>query len=232
MDAGRRWRASCAHVWASGEVGSPARIAEGLIRGAWSVQIARGRGIRHASRCAVAAPRGLVPPTRAGRRAADGPRGEPRVRGPGERRHDLPRQDRDQARHGVCQRHPGNGRDRRDLRRRWERHDLRPRCNDLICGGTGNDRIYGGDGNDLIRGGTGNDSISGGSGNDVIYAESAPDGADNMNGGTGTDTLTYASRTGAVRVDLDNVADDGASTEKDNAKSDIENITGGAGADR
>jgi hypothetical protein len=96
---------------------------------------------------------------------------------------------------------------------------------DVIVGLGGNDTISGAGGNDAICGGDGNDSLNGGAGADVL------------SGQVGLDTATYATRTTAVRVDLDNVADDGDSsdgpaTARDNVKSDVENLIGGSGADK
>ena len=55
-------------------------------------------------------------------------------------------------------------------------------------------------------------------------------------GGDGIDTVTYASRSGAVTADLDNVADDGTTADangatRDNVRSDVENLIGGSGVD-
>ncbi|CAA9404597.1 MAG: Alkaline phosphatase, partial [uncultured Phycisphaerae bacterium] len=82
-----------------------------------------------------------------------------------------------------------------------------------------------GAGDDTVTGGTGPDRFDGGTGGDVI------------GGGGGTDTVSYASRTGAVSVDIDGVRDDGSSvdatavTSRDDVKTDIENLVGGAGSD-
>jgi dienelactone hydrolase len=111
-----------------------------------------------------------------------------------------------------------------------------------IVGTNGNDTIVGTAGDDVIAGLRGNDTISGLGGNDRICGG---DGADRINGGFGADILSgeagidladYASRTAGVTVDIDNIADDGNSDDgpvgaRDNVKSDIENINGGAGAD-
>lgn len=81
---------------------------------------------------------------------------------------------------------------------------------------------------------TGNElanTLSGLGGNDVFVERSTASGADSYAGGSGVDTVTYAARTGAVRVDLDGVADDGATGEGDNVRADVENVTGGGGAD-
>jgi len=100
--------------------------------------------------------------------------------------------------------------------------------NDTIDGGTGNDVLSGGIGNDLIDGGAGNDTLNGGVGNDSLQGET---GADLFAGGAGSDTATYAEKIGDTSLDTDNKADDGVVGEKDNIKSDIENIIGGSGND-
>ena len=119
--------------------------------------------------------------------------------------------------------------------------------NDTIDGGVGNDILSGGEGNDSIDGVTGNDSINGQNGNDVLTGDAGNDslnggadndtlqgetGADVFIGGTGTDTAKYSEKTKNLTIDIDNKADDGIAGEKDNIKSDVENITGGSGNDK
>ena len=118
--------------------------------------------------------------------------------------------------------------------------------NDTIDGGAGNDKLSGGDGNDAIDGGAGNDVISGQKGNDALTGDNGNDslnggdgndtlqgetGADLFIGGAGADTATYSDKTKNLTLDIDNKADDGIAGEKDNIKSDVENITGGKGND-
>jgi hypothetical protein len=100
--------------------------------------------------------------------------------------------------------------------------------NDAIDGGTGNDTAKGENGNDVLTGDAGNDSLNGGAGNDTLQGET---GADVFIGGAGTDNVKYAEKTKNLTLDIDNKADDGVSNEKDNIKSDVENIIGGAGND-
>jgi Ca2+-binding RTX toxin-like protein len=95
-----------------------------------------------------------------------------------------------------------------------------------LVGAAGDDRLTGGAGNDVLRGddetgasGSGNDTLDGGA------------GADTLRGGDGVDTASYASRTTAVTVTLDDAPGDGQAAENDNVRSDIENVAGGAGAD-
>jgi hypothetical protein len=105
--------------------------------------------------------------------------------------------------------------------------------------------LNGGDGDDTITGGSGPDSAFGDDGDDVIALKAGDDfidesvffpatasGADVLSGGVGTDTVGYRFRTAGVRVDLDDVADDGEPGEGDNVKSSVENLIGGAGPDR
>ncbi len=103
--------------------------------------------------------------------------------------------------------------------------------NDTITGGANADTIYGGAGDDTITGAGGADVLFGDAGNDTFVADSAADGADTFNGGAGTDTVTYAARTNPVTVLIDGVAHSGETAENDKLMADIENVTGGAGAD-
>lgn len=102
---------------------------------------------------------------------------------------------------------------------------------DTLTGGTGADIISGGAGDDTITGGAGDDTLNGDDGDDTFSEGSAASGADVFYGGAGTDLVSYASRTNAVTVTIENSANDGESGELDNVRSDVENITGGAGDD-
>jgi Ca2+-binding RTX toxin-like protein len=105
---------------------------------------------------------------------------------------------------------------------------------DPLDGTNGDDVILAGDGDDKIRGLGGADKICGGPGNDTLRGRSTgSDGRDTLSGGLGTDTVSYASRTGAVRVDIDGTADDGAAggAEADNVMTDVEKLIGGSGWD-
>jgi Ca2+-binding RTX toxin-like protein len=98
--------------------------------------------------------------------------------------------------------------------------DADPAAGDSMLGGSGNDRLAGGIRADTLDGGDGNDTLDGGL------------GADLLKGGLGTgDVLDYSARTTAVSVKLGTTADDGASGERDNAWSDLEQVWGGAGND-
>ena len=102
---------------------------------------------------------------------------------------------------------------------------------DTLTGGAGNDTIFGGPGNDTIAGGAGADILNGDAGNDTFDEGATSNGADVMNGGAGTDTVSYASRTVAVTVILDALANDGEALELDKVMLDVENVKGGAGDD-
>jgi uncharacterized delta-60 repeat protein len=101
----------------------------------------------------------------------------------------------------------------------------------FVLGNDGNDTIeiggsgvigadvYGGNGNDRIGGGAGNDTLEGGL------------GADYLSGGAGTDTADYFRRTEDLFITPENAANDGAAAERDNVRSDVENVLGGHGDD-
>ena len=89
-----------------------------------------------------------------------------------------------------------------------------------LTGGAGDDHIAGGALANTITGGGGNDRLDGGA------------GADTLAGGDGEDVADYGSRGGPVTVDLDNGADDGESGERDNVRTDVEDVAGGQGDDR
>lgn len=89
----------------------------------------------------------------------------------------------------------------------------------VLVGGGGNDRIYGRGGNDTLSGGRGHDLIRPGLGRDRVY------------GGSGADTVDYRERTAAVRVFLNDAANDGEQGERDFVRADVENVLGGSGDD-
>ena len=116
---------------------------------------------------------------------------------------------------------------------------------DSLTGGPGRDRLIGGDGNDVHSGnggpdrfdeGLGDDVYDGGAGDDDFGQTSLPQGADTFIGGAGDDNIDFQSRTLALTIDLDGVADDGegcpgAGCEGDNVMADVETISGGRGSD-
>ncbi len=92
---------------------------------------------------------------------------------------------------------------------------------DLLVGGPAEDTIDGGPGQDIIAGGPGADVLSGGSGKDLVTYEDrlAPDG-------------TLLPRRSAVRVQIGRPDWSGSGDERDTIERDVEQIQGGAGADR
>jgi Ca2+-binding RTX toxin-like protein len=105
--------------------------------------------------------------------------------------------------------------------------------NDQMFGNSGNDRLAGGDGTDLLQGGTGNDSVSGGNGDDTLREDSVPNGADTLAGDSGNDTVDYSQRSAPVNVSVDDQPFDGdrRTDERDNVRSTIDRVQGGAGSD-
>ena len=93
-------------------------------------------------------------------------------------------------------------------------------------------QFFGTPGNDVMDGLGGADSIAGGLGDDRFVVRSN-DGADDYHGGPHVfgDTISYEKRTAALTIDLDNVADDGQTGERDNVRSNVENVIGGSGVD-
>src|SRR4051812_18581485 len=77
--------------------------------------------------------------------------------------------------------------------------------------------------------GAGNDQVSLGAGADTLKPGT---GADVLAGGAGLDVADYSARTKDLTVTLDDQPGDGEAGENDDVRSDVENVTGGAGADR
>ena len=105
--------------------------------------------------------------------------------------------------------------------------------NDQLFGNSGNDNLEGADGNDLLQGGSGNDTESGGNGDDTLREENAPNGADALSGDAGNDTVDYSARSAPVNVAIDDQPYDGdsRSSERDNVRSTVERVLGGAASD-
>jgi Ca2+-binding RTX toxin-like protein len=99
---------------------------------------------------------------------------------------------------------------------------------DTLDGGNANDSLIGANGNDLLLGGSGHDNLNGNNGNDTLDGGIGPD---RLSGGAGIDTADYHTRTGALRLSIDNVTNDGEAGEADNLVVDLEVILGGAGND-
>src|SRR3954454_17115285 len=105
--------------------------------------------------------------------------------------------------------------------------------NDQLSGNSGRDNLQGGDGNDVLDGGSGNDFESGGNGDDVLRQGVAPNGADSLFGDGGNDTVDYGARAAPVNVTVDDQPGDGdrRSNERDNVRSSVERVIGGAASD-
>lgn len=112
---------------------------------------------------------------------------------------------------------------------------------EVLLGGAGDDTLTMGSGANTAYGGEGDDTLAGGAGSDVLYGEGGDDtfdegamatGGDVFHGGVGHDVLDYSARSAAVTVTADGVAaNDGATSEGDDAKADVEEIVGGDGND-
>jgi Ca2+-binding RTX toxin-like protein len=97
-----------------------------------------------------------------------------------------------------------------------------------VLGSAGPDVVVGTPDANLLRGQGGNDELDGDYGNDTLDGGA---GADTMNGSGNIDTVTYASRSAALRVSLDDLANDGEAGEGDNVEATVENVRGGSGPD-
>lgn len=78
--------------------------------------------------------------------------------------------------------------------------------------------------------------MNGGPGSDLIVAEATVDGADRFLGDTvrdfDPDTVSYQARSGAVVVDINEIADDGAVGENDLVDANtVDAVIGGSGGD-
>jgi hypothetical protein len=95
------------------------------------------------------------------------------------------------------------------------------------------DRLWGSARADAFLGGNGDDSLAGGDGGDLFVSVDG-DGADDHHGGPGIDGINYGPRSASpgVNVSLDNVANDGAPFERDNVRSNVENVFGTPGPDK
>lgn len=99
--------------------------------------------------------------------------------------------------------------------------------------------IVGGPGDDLIVGGPAEDAIDGGFGQDIL---AGGPGADLLQGGEGEDLVSYTDRLdfdgtllprrGAVRAQIGRPGWSGSGDERDTIADDVEQLLGGAGADR
>jgi hypothetical protein len=100
-------------------------------------------------------------------------------------------------------------------------------------------KIDGGPGDDLIVGGPSEDAIDGGPGQDIL---AGGPGADLLRGGADKDLVTYSDRIaadgtllprrGGVRMQIGRPDWSGSGDERDTIERDVEQLQGGAGADR
>jgi len=88
-----------------------------------------------------------------------------------------------------------------------------------VNGGAAGDLLIGSDANNILNGNDGDDTLIGLGGSDAFV------------GGEGIDSVSYEGRTEPVAVTIDGIANDGAAGENDNVGADVENLTGGTGAD-
>ena len=112
-----------------------------------------------------------------------------------------------------------------------DRENVAPNFEMVIGSEHADSPLFGTPGPDTMLGLGGNDAIAGGGGDDVFIASSIRDGADDYHGGPGHDTINYGSRSQPLRIDLDEVADDGETAENDNVRANIESVVGGSAAD-
>jgi Ca2+-binding RTX toxin-like protein len=112
--------------------------------------------------------------------------------------------------------------------------------NDVVDGQGGRDELLGDDGADILSGGRGDDQIRGGNGVDQAFGGPGDDSLrgdtfdltpDLYSGGPGLDIVDFDGASEALRIDLDNNADDGRAGEGDNVRTDVEDVTGGSAAD-
>jgi Ca2+-binding RTX toxin-like protein len=108
--------------------------------------------------------------------------------------------------------------------------NIRPDVEEIV-GSARPDSITGDGRSNIIEGGPGADVLSGLGGDDIFREGKFATGADVYAGGLGQDIVTYAQRLGAVTVSLNGIADDGAAGELDNVRADVEDVSGGSGAD-
>jgi len=102
---------------------------------------------------------------------------------------------------------------------------------DTITGGSGNDTLFGGPGDDTLAGGLGDDLLFGEAGNDSFDEGSSANGADTFDGGTGSDTISYAIRSVAIEISIDDAPHSGAVNEHDRIRGSVEHARGGTGDD-
>lgn len=98
---------------------------------------------------------------------------------------------------------------------------------DTLIGGEANDSLMGGSGNDTLVGSLGDDSENGEAGDDLFDEGGLINGSDVLVGGADQDTVTYAARMAPVAVSIGSGANDGAASEADDVRVDVEVAIGG-----
>ncbi len=99
------------------------------------------------------------------------------------------------------------------------------------------ENLTGSHGNDLLVGTAGPNRIDGGQGNDKLVLMGGDDlaiaggGSDVMSGGPGIDTVHYLGRYTPLSISIDNIDNDGVPGERDDVRTDMENVIGGIAAD-
>jgi Ca2+-binding RTX toxin-like protein len=114
-----------------------------------------------------------------------------------------------------------------------ETDNVKADIENILCG-SGSDEVTGNAADNKITGGSGADTLNGGAGADTFLEGAAANGGDTFVGGAGIDTVDYSLRTVALTIDMgdDTATDgDGAATEHDNIKDDVENLIAGSGND-
>jgi Ca2+-binding RTX toxin-like protein len=96
----------------------------------------------------------------------------------------------------------------------------------LLLGYDGDDTLNGGDGPDVMNGEAGGDALNGFAGDDALAGGA---GADDFNGGADHDLVSYLDHPGGVTVDIGGNPSDAG--EGDQVRSNVEDLTGGAGPD-
>ncbi len=102
---------------------------------------------------------------------------------------------------------------------------------DTLSAGSGADTLNGGTGNDRLYDDEGADTLKGDAGDDNLYSYDGTVGRDIFSGGTGVDLVGFYGDKN-VTVTLNNVANDGRAGDlTDNVKTDVEDVSTGAGDD-
>ena len=99
-----------------------------------------------------------------------------------------------------------------------------------IISGSGVDVLVGNANDNVINAGGGTGNTVYGLGGDDTFLQNTLSNSDLLYGGTGVDTVSYENRAAAITAALDGTATSGASGENDTLSTDIENLTGGKGA--